>query len=393
MKKLFLLILILVPLSTFAADAYTLLEPLPCIENTGQTCENGLIKQIDTKTYLSYVYKFSIAFAAVAAVVLIMYAGFEYATTDIIGNKAEAKKRIQNALLGLVTLLCSYLILQTIDPRLVEIDTQLKPIGLSGQTFNYNDLVMTANDYAVKKSLDQALTSSKIYLGEAEKLERDAAAIRAERGNAQSPEEIASLESRAAALENEALDLRIKAKSTTASAAADARYKLFLEGADQYNLEKNNSNSDMKELYEMGSAQIIAGMDKSIKEITAIGGPAAAAEFEERKAMYLDLYKNEIEARRAIEKYKDFTGSLPLQQKARVIALTLSSGGTLKDINLDTIQDTSYVPAPTFSNPDVQAEYIKKKAEIIKQIQDSVPPLKQELEQQNNPAPTQPTTP
>lgn len=389
MKKLLLLILILLPLTTFGAETYTLLEPLPCIANTGQTCEsNGTITKIDTKTYLSYVYKFAIAFAAVAAVVMLMYAGFEYAMTDIISTKSAAKARMYNALMGLATMLASYLILQTIDPRLVQIDTELKPIGLSGVPFNYNDLVMTATDYAVKQSLDKARTSSEIYLGQADQLEREAALLRATRSNAQSSEDLADIESRASQLETQALDLRIKAKTTTAAAAADARYKLHIEKISQYNLAGGNSDKEIKTLYDEATAQIKGGFDQSIKELTALGGPAAAVEFEERKTMYLELYKNEIEAERAIAKYKDFSGSEPLQQKARTLAIWLSGGKTLKDVNLDPIKDTSYNQMPTFTNPAVQADYIKAREAIVEKIREAVPPTKEEIRAQQQTTPT-----
>ena len=69
MKKLILTFFILFPSLLFAqSNEYQLLEPLPCIADTGQTCgADGLIKNINTETYIAYVYKFSIAFAAAAA--------------------------------------------------------------------------------------------------------------------------------------------------------------------------------------------------------------------------------------------------------------------------------------------------------------------------------------
>lgn len=111
---------------------YTLLEPLPCIEGTGNgNCSDGkTIKEISLDTYIGYIFKFSIALAAFLAVIMIIYAGFEYMLTESVISKGDAKGKIKNALTGLLMVLASYLILRTIDPRLVEINTKLDPIDI-----------------------------------------------------------------------------------------------------------------------------------------------------------------------------------------------------------------------------------------------------------------------
>lgn len=178
MKKIILSIFILLPLFSFAASTdYTLLEPLPPIENSGQSinCDDPNLKmvcKIDSNHYIAYVFNFSIAFASVAAVIVIIIAGFEYATSGIANVKSDAKNRITNAILGLVTILCSYLILKTIDPRLVDISTELPVIEAPGQIFNYDGLADIAED-----RINQDLTDA---VKQAKPLEQKAASLRAE---------------------------------------------------------------------------------------------------------------------------------------------------------------------------------------------------------------------
>ncbi len=108
---------------------YTLLEPLPCIPNAGQTCgTNNSVSKIDLKGYVGYMFKLIIAIAGAIAVFRITWAGFKYMTTEAVSGKGTAKTEIQNSIYGLLMLLGSYLILRTIDPRLVNITTELPPV-------------------------------------------------------------------------------------------------------------------------------------------------------------------------------------------------------------------------------------------------------------------------
>ncbi|MEK7185020.1 MAG: hypothetical protein AAB726_00130, partial [Patescibacteria group bacterium] len=133
MKKIFLLILIAVALTPLASEAqeYTLLEPLPCIAGTStdKTCgPNNTTETINLNDYIGYVFKFSIALAAFLAVIMIIIGGFQYMTSETPFSKSDGKEKIWNAVTGLLMVLASYIILATIDPRLVEIKTSIDPI-------------------------------------------------------------------------------------------------------------------------------------------------------------------------------------------------------------------------------------------------------------------------
>ena len=115
MKKLFLsliLALSLVPTVSLAADTYTLLTPLPCIDGVGANCQPGTMqKEIDINNYILYVYKFALAASVFLAIIMIIWGGFEYITSEIPFIKSDGKSKITNAIAGLAMVLVSYLIL------------------------------------------------------------------------------------------------------------------------------------------------------------------------------------------------------------------------------------------------------------------------------------------
>lgn len=139
MKKIFLIILIALTLSPIyghaqatttapvSRDAYTFLEPIPCIDGIGG-CEGGVIKKIELKDYILYIYKFSIALAIFLAIVMIIWGGFLYITSEVPFIKSDGRSKITNAVTGLAMVLVSYLILRTVDPRLVNVDTTIEPL-------------------------------------------------------------------------------------------------------------------------------------------------------------------------------------------------------------------------------------------------------------------------
>src|SRR3989338_8849748 len=109
---------------------YTLLEPLPCIPTETSPCPEGpgeLKTEVNLNEYLIYAINLLIALSAVAAVFMITWGGFQYMTTDSWQNKKEGLTKFKNAIFGLLLVLCSYIILRTVNPRLVEIPATLVP--------------------------------------------------------------------------------------------------------------------------------------------------------------------------------------------------------------------------------------------------------------------------
>ena len=114
---------VLLPIVTYATE-YNLLAPLP-----------GGDPKIDIKdgfiTYMKQLIPFLLSIAAVLAVVMIVVGGIQYVGSA--GNPnmiGDAKDRIQNALLGLLLAAAAYLILNTINPNLVNLQLNVPPIQL-----------------------------------------------------------------------------------------------------------------------------------------------------------------------------------------------------------------------------------------------------------------------
>lgn len=152
MKKIALYILILVALvPDFTFAQYKLLEPLPCIPDTGNNCKQencaeGSICKINLDTYIGYVFKFSIALAAFLAVIMIIWGGFEVMLSESPFKIGNGKDRIWNAIIGLVMVLASYLILETIDPRLVQINTTIPTVEVKDLAKDGSSLLSTISE-------------------------------------------------------------------------------------------------------------------------------------------------------------------------------------------------------------------------------------------------------
>lgn len=118
---------------TTSGASYTLLEPLPCLTGTEVNCQGGKggqIKNIDLSTYVSYAFNLLIAMSAVLAVLVIVYGGFEYMTTDAWSKKSAGIERVKNALFGLLMVLCAFLIMRTVNPKLVDIPSTIPPLNI-----------------------------------------------------------------------------------------------------------------------------------------------------------------------------------------------------------------------------------------------------------------------
>lgn len=107
----------------FAADGikYNLLAPF------------GTTKTVSTFSgYLVGAIPFILRMAAVFAVIQIVIGGFQYALSEAMGTKQDAKDRMTQAMIGLVLALTSYLILNTINPNLVNLKIGVQPIRIEG---------------------------------------------------------------------------------------------------------------------------------------------------------------------------------------------------------------------------------------------------------------------
>ncbi len=111
--------------------------------------------QSDTGTplqkFFGQVFKFGIAAAVALALIMIIWGGIEYMTSDAWYNKEEGITKIKNALVGLGIALASYLILFIVNPCLVVFNADPKSCTttntfLNGVSYNYID-----KNYAAEK--------------------------------------------------------------------------------------------------------------------------------------------------------------------------------------------------------------------------------------------------
>src|SRR3989344_648027 len=78
----------------------------------------------DWLSYAKFIFPFALSTAAVLSVIMLIIAGLEMMTASE-GMRSDAKEKIQNALFGLAVALGIYLILNTVNPALLnlQIDT------------------------------------------------------------------------------------------------------------------------------------------------------------------------------------------------------------------------------------------------------------------------------
>lgn len=134
----FILFVLLMPFGALAAVeqapgqiTYVPLEPLPC--------PNGACDQSGTNfpSFVSTVFKVLIGFGGLFAVVMIVIAGIGYMLSESALDISKAKSRAQAALWGLLLLAGSWLILNTINPKLLEFNlTSVSNLNKSSGTTN-----------------------------------------------------------------------------------------------------------------------------------------------------------------------------------------------------------------------------------------------------------------
>ncbi|PIR37269.1 MAG: hypothetical protein COV34_03545 [Candidatus Zambryskibacteria bacterium CG10_big_fil_rev_8_21_14_0_10_42_12] len=111
-----------VPMISFAQESreYTLLAPLPLGQGGTE------VTRTDFAGYINGMYRFVLGVAGILAVIMIIYAGFVYMTTDAFQKKQEGREHIKNAILGLLLAISTWLILNTINPNLLQFNFQIQ---------------------------------------------------------------------------------------------------------------------------------------------------------------------------------------------------------------------------------------------------------------------------
>ncbi len=125
-----LVCVLLLTLVTYAqaAEEFKPLVGLPGLQ--------GINSSTSLTTYINAVYLLTITLGALIGVIKIAFAGVKYSLSDIVTDKASAKKDIQGVLLGLAILLIPFIVLQQIYPGLTNLEVlkSATPINLQRST-------------------------------------------------------------------------------------------------------------------------------------------------------------------------------------------------------------------------------------------------------------------
>ena len=130
-----LLCIIVLALPVAAQEGFVPIAPISGLTDPGTVGQDAG----NTAQFLNNLYKFLIGFAAAAAVIMIIWGGLEYSTTDNISKKSEGKAKIQQAILGLVLVLLPVLVFSMINPAILNLSigwSAIKPP--SGFSTNIN---------------------------------------------------------------------------------------------------------------------------------------------------------------------------------------------------------------------------------------------------------------
>jgi hypothetical protein len=148
----------------FDAQTYRLLAPLPglslirdtdlCLEYKASIVAQGGDEAdivCDINDFLNFLMKMAIAISAVVLIIRIIISGFSYMVTDIPFVKISSKDEIMTALGGLALALGAWVLLNTINPRLVSGGVELENVNFEVESFKELGIDYESN----QKSFDQ----------------------------------------------------------------------------------------------------------------------------------------------------------------------------------------------------------------------------------------------
>jgi hypothetical protein len=119
------------PLLATAQGNYTPLAPIKIGGEGGKDFVGDTVQTDDLSKYVNNMFRLGIAAAVALAVLMIIVGGIEYMSTDAIGKKQDGQARINAALLGLVVALGSYMLLNTINPNILNTEFELDALPRS----------------------------------------------------------------------------------------------------------------------------------------------------------------------------------------------------------------------------------------------------------------------
>lgn len=130
---LFLLPNLVAQAQTTEESGYKVLAPLPgttsgeCKQPGDPGCKT------DLQTYLPGLFRFAIGVSIAFVLLNLVFGGFQWMSSDAFTKKEEGKKRIENSLKGILLVAGAWLILNTINPSLLDTKLDIQPIDIPTQ--------------------------------------------------------------------------------------------------------------------------------------------------------------------------------------------------------------------------------------------------------------------
>ncbi|MBI1974525.1 MAG: hypothetical protein HYS51_01590 [Candidatus Zambryskibacteria bacterium] len=139
---------------------YELLTPLPI----GPGATN--LDKVTLATYIPGIVNLVIGIAGVLAVVMIIYGGIQYMSTDAFQGKNDAKGTINHAIWGLVLTIGAWLILYTVNPKLLDfnLDIQQQDLGAALTPPNILTAEELRTDSSIRSDLGNARNDNRVAI-------------------------------------------------------------------------------------------------------------------------------------------------------------------------------------------------------------------------------------
>jgi hypothetical protein len=142
--------------TNLANTDYTLLAPFPgltdipsantCAQKEAAATAAGTAQPVcDVNGLLNYAMKLLIGLSGVVLVLRLMYEGYSYMVTDVPFLKASSKAGFFSALLGLLLALTSFIILNTINPKLVNETVNVSQLNIGVTEPDVDSAPLTSN--------------------------------------------------------------------------------------------------------------------------------------------------------------------------------------------------------------------------------------------------------
>lgn len=109
------------PTCTAGPDGYCLLAPIG---------GKSVITNAELPDYFNLVYKIGIGIAGVLAVIMLVFGGIQYMSTDALSGKSDGKDKMTRAILGLILALGSFVILNTVNPQLLDFTFNIDKLNI-----------------------------------------------------------------------------------------------------------------------------------------------------------------------------------------------------------------------------------------------------------------------